>query len=732
MDPLRAGAVILLEDGFRYLCDAACRQRFYEGERAPVQRRQPPPSTFHRRPPSTPGISMPSAAFGGQPRRSDTPSGMSESDRDLPLNVATPLAPLSDRVPRVPTALGVAFAAVGAFLALWPQFPMLPLWSATATTLATAAAFVGGWPTRREVPWPTLVAGPFGAALAAWAALWSPEAPSRAGLIGAAIAAMVVVVRPWLDARARYPVRNVAHRLRARLPSMVRVPRATAAAHDEAVTETIAVDQLRTGDEFLVTSGEVVPVDGVVGVGQAEVHLFPSTTTAAPRGPGDPLMAGARVRHGALRIVATRVGDERAMARINRFGAPRGDRAAPIMRLAEQVTRWGGLAALVGAAVGLALANGTGTTAQLSAAAAVLLAAPLLAIRRAVESPLVAAGAIAAERGIVFESARDLDNAGRTSVIVLADRGTVTEGRPDVVEVQPIGDATVDGVLGLVAGAQTAAEGHPIAQALLRHADGRGVPTEALRRATFIPGRGVRAVTSSGELIVVGNRQLLLDEGVSVAVVDDIAARAERKGHSFLFFGQGGRARAVISLRDEPRLGVRAAVQRIFDLQNEVVLISGDHRPTVEMRARHLDIGNVRAELLPDERGAEVKRLSEGGGKVGAVGRAESDGSILAAADVPVALGAAGGNEQDRGITVATGDLRDAAAALWIAHAARSGALRAARVAVVVGLAIAVAAALGFLAPAAAALLALGIDSYALPAGARLLRRVELRLPAPS
>jgi P-type Cu+ transporter len=362
----------------------------------------------------------------------------------------------------------------------------------------------------------------------------------------------------------------------------------------------------------------------------------------------------------------------------------------------------------------------------------VLLAVPLAAIRRASEAPYVAAAATAAERGIVFASAHTLERAGRAAVAVLCTHGTITEGEPEVVEMHALGDADANVLAALAAGAESTAEGHPIARAILRFCEARGIVPEAVRRATFLPGRGLTAVAPGGQELAVGNRGLLLAEGVSVAVADTDAARAEERGHTVVFVGLDGRVRALIILRDEDRLGARAAVQRLIDLGIEVVLMSGDHRGTVETLARHLDITHVKAELLPDERGAEVRRLRETGGVVATIGHPGEDESALSAADVPVILGAAGAPESERSVALTSDDVRDAAAALWLARAARRAAWRGTLAAVLGGGFLVTLAAIGTMsdiAPPIAALLALGLDAYALPSAARLLRRIELRLP---
>jgi P-type E1-E2 ATPase len=429
-------------------------------------------------------------------------------------------------------------------------------------------------------------------------------------------------------------------------------------------------------------------------------------------------------------VLATRVGDERALVRPASFGDPRSHRSAPITVFTARVTRWGGLVALAFALGGLVFSDGNvGLAGQLSAVAAVLLAMPIVAVRRASETPYVAAAATAAERGIAFASARTLDRAGRTAVAALCTHGTITEGEPEVVEMHAIGDADATALIGLVTGAEAAAQNHPIARACARFAEARGIAPESVRRATFLPGRGITAVAPNGQELVVGSRALLLAEGVSVAVADADAARAEERGHTVIFVGLDGRVRALISLRDEDRLGARAAVQRLIDLGIEVVLVSGDHRGTVETLARHLDIGHVKAELLPEERGAEVRRLRETGGVVATVGRAVDDEMALAAADVQVVLGAAGAPEAERAVSLTSNDVRDAAAALWLARAARREAWRGTTVAALGGALLVTLAAVGVAAPAVAALLALALDAYALPSAARLLRRIELRLP---
>lgn len=723
VDPLRAREVLLLEDGFRYLCDARCRDRFRAGERV---QSGPARRTPRANPRATPSKGAPASEPTAAPRRprASTPPARAHAP------VAEPQPPGLE----IWQWLGMLTTGSALVLGLIPTAFPVALTSVALTCATAAITLHASAPLRREVGFLPYVIGPLGVVLAALAALWARANDPQAWgpLVGAAVAAGAVFARIWTDREALRPVSEKLAYLRATIPDTVRIPIEDADNPFEMGLEPVSTDAIRTGEQVLGLEGEVIAVDGVVQAGDARVLLHPGAVTPVRRRPGDPLLAGARVVEGAVRLLVTRVGEDRGLVRPARFGRGAGPHreTASIGRLAQELVRWGGVGVVIGALGGLALVDADGLAGQLSAAAAVLVAAPLLTLRRTAESPWVAAGATAGERGIVYASARAMDAAGRVTVVALCTHGTVTDGTPEVVEVHGVDeDVDTDRVVALIAGAEAASNGHPLAVAIRRYAERRGIAPEAVRRATVLPGRGVTALGPEGEPIVLGNRQLLLDEGVSVAVADAEAGRAEERGDTVLFAAIGGRVRAVVAMQDNVRLGARAAAQRLFDLHVEVVLVSGDHRTTAEALARNLGITHVRADLLPEERGAEVARLREHGGAVAAVGHGDRDGAALAGADVPVVLEGAGAPAGERGIGLVTGDLRDAAAALWIARAARTASWRATLTTVAGGTLLVTGAAIGWLAPGLAGVLAVALDAWALPAGARLLRRISLRIP---
>lgn len=719
VDPYRAHRLVALGQGdgcrnprFFPICSAGCEAKFREGS-------VPLPAAVHAAP-------VHSRSVPQQVREATLPridlEGASASHRSLPViaNTTVPVASL-------------ATSAVALLAGLGASSMPLAFVSAVLTVAAAALTLYSSRPLLKEaglLPW---LLGPVGAILASLAALIArlQAAPEDSGLwlapSGAAIAAGAMALRHWLDTDARHPIEDLIASLQSRLPRRVRVP--AEASEGQVRYREIPLEKIRTGEEVLVVEGETIPVDGIILGGEAQVLAHPSAQAPIPRSTGMSVVAGAKLAEGAIRVQATHVGNEGALHRVASFGALRHSDAARITQLATRVTAIGGVAAVVAAALGLFfLADGT-FSGRLGAFAAVLLGAPLLAARRSASSPLLAAAASAAHRGIIFRTPRSLERAGQVTTTALCTSGTVTEGTPELVEVETLDDQPAQPLLALAAGVEGAAGDHPVALGIRDYTTRHGILPEPVRRATVIPGRGLTAVAPSGENIVIGNRALLLQQGISVAIADADAMRAESRGHTAVFLGLGGRVRAVLQLRDELRVGARAAVQRMFDQRMEVLLLSGDHRTTVEALAKPLDVTHVKAELLPDERGEEVRRLCESGAVVATIGRHPSDNAALGAAHVPIHIGAAGASVSERGIALTTNDLRDASSALWIAGAARREARRTLLLAVAGGSLLVALSSFGWLPPTFAALLSLGIDAYSLPTAQRLLERIERRIP---
>ena len=562
------------------------------------------------------------------------------------------------------------------------------------------------------------VVAPLGLLLAAAAAVLAPDPESqRWGLAGAAVAALLVSVRGWVHLSLSATLRTRARDLGATLPVKARVP-----AHDSSLYEEVPTTRLRQGDLVVVLEGELASADGVVEEGSGSGLRYPKAAHTRPYSEGDFILAGTRMSEGAVTVRVRRTGDDRGIVRAVELGRRKhGDRAAA-SRLRFAVTHWSWFL-LAPAAVAVFIASGA------AGAATLLLGVPVLALLASLDVPLDAGALASARRGMFFGSARALRDAGRTSTAAILLRGALTSGEPIVQQALALGSADLGRVLGLAAAVEKAAEDHPIARAIRRYAQDQGYEPVAVRKERVYAGLGVSAVTSHGVPVVIGRRQLLLDEGISVASADQDALHIEREGLTPIFIAVDGRLEALVTILDPVHVGAHDAVQRIADLPCEVVILSGDDRLTVERIAAQLGSPRVKAPLLPHERVLEVRAMAEAAGITATIGRGGEDDAALAAADLPVSLRLVGSALEDRGVVVASHDVRDAAGALWVARAVRRATWRGIGSCVLAATLVSMGATLGWMTPVVGALCGLATEAWALRAGSRLLRRVDLRVP---
>jgi P-type E1-E2 ATPase len=696
VDPLRAPRVVWLEAGARFLCSVDCRARFLRGERdfdAPARQHS---ERQHVERPSIPDLVREATLV-----RDEVDAGDGEGAR------------AGRQDPAI--AVGLAFAALSIVL-LTPNVE--PGWLAALLLVLCAAVSA-------RVPLTTLpatqslrVVAPIGLALATLAAVLAPDPEGqRWSLGGAALAAIVVSIRNWMHVSLSAPLRTAAQELRETLPLNARVP-----SDDPSAYEEVPADDLRQGDLVVVLEGELAPADGVVEEGSGSGLRYPKAAHARPYGEGDFVLAGTRMLEGAATIRVRRTGHDRGIVRAIELGRRKQQDGAAASRLRFAVARWSWLA-LAPVAIAVFIWSG------LAGAATFLLGVPVLGLLASLDIPLEAGALASARRGMFFGSSRALRDAGRTSTTAILLRGALTTGDPVVQQAHPLGSLKFDRVLALAAGAEKVAEDHPIARAIQRYADEQGHSAAVVRKQRVRAGLGVTAVTSHGVPVVVGRRQLLLDEGISVATADSDAAHIESEGLTPIFIAVDGRLEALVAVLDPVHVGARDAVQRIADLPCDVVILSGDDRRTVERIVAQLGAPPVKAPLLPHERVAEVRALRETGGVTATIGRGGEDDAALAAASVPISLRLVGSALEDRGVVVASQDVRDAAGALWVARAVRRATWRSIGSCVLAAALVVLGATFGWMTPIIAALCALATEAWTVRAGSRLLRRVDLRVP---
>jgi Cu+-exporting ATPase len=689
VDPLRARSVLLLDSGFRYFCGPACLDEFRRA--GPAARSVPPPSASGRQ------------------------RGARGEELAQELVMMVPPQAALRVFPSWPPWLVLPACA----LAFWPDATVRAVCSVATLVALTAVLRAARLLEEETAGWGWAVsAGGVLALLGAAALLGDPWL-----IVAAGLGTVLCWLRELLAESAQAPVDALLGELAHFVPLRTRVSLLRDAQDPEDyATRDSLTQSVRAGEEVLVESGEVVPVDGVVAAGACTLLPYPSARQPAARKVGDAVLAGARVVEGSVRLTATRVGKARALFRPGSFGQDAASGSASVIRTVERLRGPAVVTTYLSLACVLALSFGASPGHALSAIGAACLALPLFSLVRGVRLSFVAASALGAAHGIVFRDAAALERAGKVGAAVLSTSGTVTFGTPTLLEVSPLGrEYDFNELTALAMGAEEAVEGHPIAAAIHAYGARRGITPAPLRRVAFTRGRGVTALLDGGGALAFGNRQALLNAGVSVAVADREAQAAEVLARSVVFLAVAGRVRGLFVLEDPVRPEARAAVQTLIDLDLEVVLLGGDHRTTLESLARPLDITHIKAELSAEERAQEVGRLREAGVVVAVIGRMPGDEPCLASADIALTLNAAGGvHEGD--IAVGSDDLRDAADALLLAQRTRRSVQGVLNAALGGGLSLMTAGVLSLVHPALILLLAMAIEGWALPSPARLLR----------
>ena len=426
----------------------------------------------------------------------------------------------------------------------------------------------------------------------------------------AAVVITLVLLGKWLEARARRATGAAIRALMALRPDTARVER-------NGVAIELPVAAVMVGDVVVVRPGERLPTDGRVRDGASEVDesLLTGESLPVAKHPGDSVIGGAINGSGLLRIETTAVGGESTLSRIIAMVEGAQARKAPVQRLVDKVAAVFVPVVLACALVAFAgwLLAGAGFTFALVAAVAVLVIACPCSLGLATPTALMAGTGAAARAGILIRDAEALERAHRVDTIVLDKTGTLTEGKPEVTEIVPHGIAEA-ALLTLAAAAQGGSE-HPLARAVLARAKGLALPPLDAFRSE--PGRGLRA-TVAGRRLLIGNRALLAEAGVAVALEEDAQA-LEAAGRTVMFVAARDPAPVLLGLiavMDRVKPSAAEAVRRLQASGIATVLLTGDNARTAQAVAQAVGIGRVLAEVRPDGKAAEVARLQQEGRRV--------------------------------------------------------------------------------------------------------------------
>lgn len=398
----------------------------------------------------------------------------------------------------------------------------------------------------------------------------------------------------------------------------------------------VSANSLRPGEEVLIEPGDYCPADGTIVQGSAVVEPWEGAAGRVGLTEGDRIVAGAEVISGELQVVCTKTGDERAFSSLSGQGPRPLPTRVLAARLSHHLTQEG---ALVVASLGATLYFLQGASIPTTLAVAGMIWGTLsLPITKAL--PAVLGERIlmrAAREGICFSHEHLVDRAGTVTIAAFCARGTVLHGEPEVAEVHPLRDTDETELLSLAAGAESVVH-HPVAAAIVRAARARSIEVDTCRGHNALRGMGVRCVSSKGDQLILGSRELLLREKIAIAMAEDSLRALESRGLTALLLAKNGHLVGVIALQDSLRAGAKAAIQVLLDERIEPVLISGDSRATTEAVAHALAVEHVRPEIPASGRAQEVVNLIEGGATVAVIGTSPRDDAALGAAPVPIVL----------------------------------------------------------------------------------------------
>ncbi|WP_244328710.1 heavy metal translocating P-type ATPase [Streptomyces marokkonensis] len=452
----------------------------------------------------------------------------------------------------------------------------------------------------------------------------------------ATVLASFVLLGHWFEMRARGGANDAIRTLLDLAP-----PTALVLRDGEPVE--VPTAEVAVGDLLLVRPGTRIAVDGVVEEGTSEVDESMVTGESLPvhKEPGSQVVGATINANGTLRVRATGVGADTALARIVELVQQAQNSKAPGQRLADRAAFWLVLVALVGGAATLAVwllaTDRSLGTAMLFAITVVVITCPD-ALGLATPTAVMVGTGLGAGRGVLFKNAMGLETSARIRTVVMDKTGTLTKGEPEVTDVVTAPGVHEGELLRLVAAVERESE-HPLAEAVVRHAEAARRVTERAEGFTNVPGHGAVA-TVSGHRVVVGNRRLAERENIDLTELTAEREELAATGRTVVIAAVDGRAAGLIGIADAPRDTAATAVAELHALGVDVVMLTGDNRATAERIAGQLGIDTVIAEVLPGDKAAEVAALQSAGRTIAMVGDGVNDAPALAQADLGIAIGA--------------------------------------------------------------------------------------------
>ena len=487
----------------------------------------------------------------------------------------------------------------------------------------------------------------------------------------AAVITVLVLLGQVLELRAREQTGGA---IRALLDL---VPKTARRVRDDGEDEDINLDAVHVGDRLRVRPGETVPVDGELIEGRSSIDESMVTGESMPvtKEVGATLIGGTLNTTGGFIMRAGKVGSDTMLARIVSMVAEAQRSRAPIQRLADQVSGWFVPLVIVIAIVAFAAWMAFGPEPRfahgLVAAVAVLIIACPCALGLATPMSIMVGVGRGAHLGVLIKNAEALERFEKVDTLVVDKTGTLTEGKPRLTGLKPVGAIAESELLRLAASLERASE-HPLAAAIVDAAKERGLALAEARDFDSPVGKGVTG-TVEGRALVIGSHRIMSEAGIDTAAQAAEAETLRAEGGTVIFVAVDGRVAGLLVIADPVKQTTPRAIESLRAAGIRVVMLTGDNRTTAQAVARRLGIDEVEAEVLPEDKSAVVNKLRAQGRVVAMAGDGVNDAPALAAADVGIAMGT--GTDvaiESAGVTLLKGDLEGIVRALQLSRATMS------------------------------------------------------------
>ncbi|HMK46288.1 MAG TPA: heavy metal translocating P-type ATPase, partial [Methanocella sp.] len=477
----------------------------------------------------------------------------------------------------------------------------------------------------------------------------------------------LILLGKLLEARAKGQTSEAIRRLKGLQAKTARVER-------DGKTVDIPVEDVQVGDIVVVRPGEKIPVDGVVVEGYSAVDESMVTGESIPvsKKESDNVIGATINRTGSFKFKATKVGRDTVLSQIIRMVEEAQGSKAPIQRLADQVA-----AIFVPAVIGIAIitflawyflgSQPSFLLALLNFISVLIIACPC-AMGLATPTAIMVGTGKGAEHGILIKGGESLENAYKINTIILDKTGTITKGEPELVAVAPQPGFTEANMLHHAASAEKNSE-HPLGEAIVRGAKKRDILLSDPTKFDSLTGRGIVAEID-GTLVFVGNEKLMEEEDIDIVGMKSDFERLSSEGKTPMYVAIGEKPAGVIAVADTIKEGSSEAISELKRMDVRPIMITGDNRRTAEAIAKQAGIDTVIAEVLPQDKASEVKKLQEQGKRVAMVGDGINDAPALAQADTGIAIGT--GTDvaiESSDITLMSGDLRGVITAIRLSRA---------------------------------------------------------------